>query len=192
MKSLKRSAAVAVVAVGAVALLLPGSVLAASHHRSKTEAGTLSAYAAGSSATVNGVRIRLTKHTKLVSEDAAAKTAGPVAGDSAVAFIRWHKHTALAKKLEYGTTAFVYLKRDFSGRYVSSMATSVTIRVHKKMDTFNTDSSTKYYQNGHSVLLPSYRPKERVTIRGEESTNGSWYAAVVRLHHGKHGKKAGH
>jgi hypothetical protein len=176
---------VAALALSALALAFPAGVLAASHHPG-TEVGTISAYTAGSSVTVNGQLITLDKHTKLVSEDGSA---APTVGDSAVAFVRWHKHTAIAKKLEFGATAFAYMRHDFSGRYKTSTATLLSITVRKSVLNFTTDSHTKYYDNGHAVTVPSYIANERVTVRAEAFTDGTWYAAVVRL---QHGLKKGH
>lgn len=197
MKFLKLSA-VALFALGAVGLVVPGTVLAAkggnsAHaHKVKVEFGNLDAYSAGSSATINGVTVVLTKHTKLIAEDAAASTAGPTVGDSAAAFVRWHKGTEIAKKLEYGTTSFAFKKKHFSGRYVSNDATTLTIKTksshHTWTDrTFNTDSNTKYFDNGKSVSTPTYSANERVNVRGLEMTDGTWYAAVVKLLHNTKG-----
>ncbi len=184
---LPKLAATAILTLSAGALLVPGSVFASSA-KAKVETGSISVYNPGSDLTINGVDIKLTKHTRLVAEDAAAQSAGLAAGDAAAAFIRWHKGAAVAKRVEFGTADFAFRNKSFSGRYSTSTDTpsTVTILVHKASLTFTTDANTKYFDDGQSVTAPNYLPNERISVRGEEFTSGSWYAMVVRLRHGKH------
>jgi hypothetical protein len=197
MKFLKISGAV-LLSFAAMALLVPGSAFAAKGHVKpvRVEVGTISGYTAGSSVVINGVSIKLKKHTKLVAEDAAAAAAKPLSGDEGVAFVRWHKGVATAKKLEYGSAGvnFAYVTKEFAGRYESSTTvppTTLTIVIKGKKPvtlTFNTTTTTKYYDNGKQVISPAYLPNERTNVRGEEFTDGKWYAAVVRLTHNTKGK----
>src|SRR5581483_7255793 len=111
MKALKTSAASGLV-LGVAALLVPATTMAAhghkhhpGHHnaRARVEVGTVSAYTAGSSITVNGVAIKLTAKTKLVAEDGAAQSAGLANGDQAAVFVHYKKKSAVAGKVEFGT-----------------------------------------------------------------------------------------
>ena len=190
-------------AVGAVALMLmPGAAFAAGNghghghgpaKNAKLEAGLLSAYTAGISATVNGVTVTLNAHTKLVAEDATAAAAGPTTGDTAVALLRWHKGTAVTKTLEYGTVPFAYAHQQFPGRYVSMTGPdssgngTLTISgLGKKRSltnyTFNTDTNTKYFQKGVQLTSPpTFTANERLNVKGQAMSDGSWYAASVNL-----------
>lgn len=198
MKILKASAASGLV-LAAAAMLVPGTIMAAHGHKhhahknhghhvvnTRVEVGTVSAYTAGSSLTVNGVAIKLTAKTKLVAEDSAATTAGLTVGDDAAVFVRWHKGAALATRVEFGTVAFPYLRKDFLARYESSTTTSITVALRGRkpvVATFVTDANTKYYDNGTVTTTPSFAANDKLTVRGEEFVDGAWYAASVRLHH---------
>lgn len=210
MKTLKISAA-ALFMVGLMAMMAPVGVLAAHqpHKKVKVVTGTLCTYTAGVSATINlvaancgtttDVTVNLNKHTRLVDE--STPVAAPVAGDSAAAFLRWHKGKAIAKKLEYGTSLFAYAHHEFAGKYVSSTGdcTSGTLTINglgsKKKgvsDTFTTDSNTKYRSNGSSAtcaaVTGAYKVGERINVAGREMTDGSLYAKLVnaKTNKGKH------
>jgi len=199
-------AAISLGALGLFALAAP-SALAARHHHghaphvkgAKVLMGTICSYTAGASLTISSscgtpadVTVTLNRHSRLDYEGTTAPTPAPATGDAAVASLRWHKGSAIVKRLEYSETAFAVKHEEFPGTYVSSTGdcTSGTLTIaglgHGKKSgssTFNTDTNTVYTSGGTastcSVVTGAYKANERLNVRGEELTNGTWYAARV-------------
>jgi hypothetical protein len=149
----------------------------------------------GTTASPNDVIVTLPKHLKLVDETANG-TAAPADGDSVAAFVRWHKGAAIAKKLEYSESSspFAYDHKEFSGKFGSATSpdpsgngTLTLLGLGKKNSAqppeFNTDSATKFRQNGKAVVDASgYTAGERMSVRGLAMTDGFWNAAQVDGH----------
>ena len=189
-------------ALAAAAVLTVGTSGAFAHStphakgKFTVEAGTITAYTAGTSVAINGTTYTLPAHTWLVPKDSAAKAAGVAVNDS-VALLKWSGKNHSGAVLKYGTKPFVYLHRRFAGTYASGSAGSITIDLAKTKaaDTFSVDSSTTYWVKGKkSTTAPAFTSGEKLVVLGEKSTNSSaWYAAIVAVGkrgpcvHGRHG-----
>lgn len=196
MKLLKFSAAAAF-SIGIVAAIAGSAWAAPPAKGTKYVNGALCSYTAGKRATIAKpssscagptVTIRLNKHTKLVDETSPAT---PVtAGDAVAAFLEWKHGRYTAKKLEYGTSPFVFRHQRFSGKFVSFTgacpAGVLTIRSlgNKGKDvSFSTDSKTVYADRGNAstcaAVTAAYKMGERINVTAGQNTDNSLYAERV-------------
>lgn len=192
MKRLKIGA-VAVFAVAGLVALVPAA-MAASHTTVTT--GTVASLNldthsklvsfAVTTPAAKSVTVGVNANTKYIPMSAAAKTAGFIAGDAVWASGGVGKHQ-YASTVKYGVAAFAipYAKRTFNGKYDATLsttpATSIVLDAKGgKHLSFAITASTKYRLNGRKdATQPTFKAGERMTVYGQELTDGSWQAQRI-------------
>jgi hypothetical protein len=134
------------------------------------------------------VGLRLNKHTKLVDEDKDADA--PAVNDAAAAFLKWKNGHYTVKKLEFGTSAFVFrhalfsgTNPSFTGTCTAGTLTIMTLGKHGKPASFSTDGNTKWESantaSNCATVTGGFTKKERTNVTGGGLTDGTWYAEIV-------------
>jgi hypothetical protein len=198
MRSLKIGI-VAVFAMAGLVALIPASAMAASHATVTIGQVTmlnLDSHSKLLSFKVNtppiptgpAVTVNVNKNTKFIPMSGTAKFA---VSDYVWASGGVGKHQ-YASTVKYGLAPFAipYAKRTFNGTYVSGgppvlPATSGTLviknKAGKNLPAFTTNSKTVYRLNGKIKTPPTFTVGERMTVYGQEYTDGLWRAKRVDI-----------
>jgi len=202
MRRLKVSL-VAVFALAGLVALIPGGAMAASH--ATVTIGQVGALSLNShnqlvSFTVNTpplapaspagktVTVNVNSNTKFMPMSGTTTSNPFAANDFVWASGGVGKHQ-YASTVKYDTAPFAvpYAKRTFNGKFVSIVAIvppadgSLVIKNSAGKDlTFNTNAKTAYRLNGkRQKTQPAYTLGERMTVYGQEYTDGSWLAQRI-------------
>lgn len=159
--------------------------------------GTICSYAPHRNVTISqdcgspsDITVKLGAEAKLDYEGSGSPVPAPAVGDSAAAFLRWHKNTPITWKLEYSENTFAFAKAQFLGSYVSSDGTcstgDLTIQGYGKAHaqrTFSTDAYTVYLSRGKAstcaAVSGSYASGEKLRVNADAMTDNTWYATRV-------------
>jgi hypothetical protein len=192
MRSLKIGV-VAVFAMAGLVALIPASALAAPHavvtFGTVAPTPSINSHGVGSfvvnTPTGKVVKVYVNKNTKFIPN-----AAGFAANDAVWASGGVGKHQ-YASTVKYALAPFAipYAKRTFNGKYDATLSTtpSTSIVIDAKGGkhlSFAITASTKYRLNGKlwkSATQPGFTAGERMTVYGQELTNGKWQAQRVGL-----------
>lgn len=193
-----KPAAIVFAALAAIALVIPGAVMAAPAQHSRPAvhpAGTVfgvleSIDSKKAIIHTKGahVKVALEPIVNYVTNDQAAALAGLQIGDQVEAFGRYFDGTLRAERIRYDTVPFVVSNViRFDGRYVSSTPPTttadgtLTIVLRRGIDiTFNVDANTKYFARGHRLAgPPAYGANDHLLVAAQEYSDQSWLARAV-------------